>query len=91
MGEGLVCGWDSLEGAIPHSRVMHWGLVLKGKWMYSRDDVGDLIKMVEAGVLELEKGKVAGKFDLDEWEVKLIKRRSFRGVGGTQLLCIDVC
>jgi len=73
--------------AIPHSRVMHWGLVLKGKWMYSREDVGNLIKMVEAGVLELEKGKVAGKFGLDEWEAAFDKAKEFSGSGRNAVIC----
>jgi len=49
--------------------------------MYSREDVGNLIKMVEAGVLELEKGKVVGKFGLDEWEAAFDKAKEFSGSG----------
>jgi threonine dehydrogenase-like Zn-dependent dehydrogenase len=78
---GRVSLMGGIQGdvAIPHSRVMHWDLALKGKWMYSREDVGDLIKMVEAGALELEKGKVAGKFGLEEWEVAFDKAKEFSG------------
>ena len=66
---------------IPHSRIMHLDLTLKGKWMYSREDVGGLIKMVEAGVLRLDKEKVSGKFTLDEWEVAFQKAKEFSGSG----------
>ena len=59
--------------AIPHSAVMHWNLQLKGKWMYDRQNVGDLIKMIEAGVLKLDKGEGSGQrsiqsFELEEWD-----------------------
>ena len=57
--------------AIPHSRVMHWNLQLKGKWMCERQDIVDLIKMIEVGVLRLDENagvKVMGKFVLQEWQ-----------------------
>jgi threonine dehydrogenase-like Zn-dependent dehydrogenase len=57
--------------SIPHLVVMHRGLTLKGKWMYSRENVRDLIKMVEAGLLKLgEAGgqRFVGKYGLEEWK-----------------------
>ena len=57
--------------SISHHVVMHNNLQLRGKWMYERDDIGALIKMIEIGALKLgEKAgvKAVGKFTLEEWE-----------------------
>jgi threonine dehydrogenase-like Zn-dependent dehydrogenase len=57
--------------AIPHSVVMHRDLCLRGKWMYSSQNVRDLIKMIETGLLKLGEGngtKIVGKYGLEEWE-----------------------
>lgn len=71
------CGRVSLMGgiqedlAIPHVAVVHRNLQLRGKWMYEREDIRSLIRMVEVGVLKLgERGgvKVVGKFGLEDWE-----------------------
>lgn len=46
-------------------------LQLKGRWMYTRDDVKEMIKMVETGVLKLGESaglRVVGKFALDDWD-----------------------
>jgi threonine dehydrogenase-like Zn-dependent dehydrogenase len=41
---------------------------LNGQWMYDSTTVRDMIKLVESGVLDLTRVKVAGKFRLEEWE-----------------------
>ena len=56
---------------IPMSTFMHKNMTLKGTWMYGREEVHRMIKMVEAGVLKI--GTVGGKtkagdFTLEEWE-----------------------
>ena len=56
--------------AIPHRAVMHRDLMLKGKWMYDRQQVLGLIKMIETGILKLDKGKgqrLVEKFALEDW------------------------
>ena len=56
---------------IPHSRFMHWNLTMKGKWMYEREDIKGLLKLVETGMLKIgERGGVqlVGRFGLEEWE-----------------------
>jgi len=68
--------------AIPHSAVMHRDLTLKGKWMYTRGNVRELIRMVEVGVLKL--GEAAGsrataEFKLEEWEKAFSKAAEDRG------------
>lgn len=56
---------------IPHFKVMHSNIQLRGKWMYEREDVPALIRLVEAGNLVL--GSQAGfaepkEYRLDEWK-----------------------
>lgn len=53
--------------AIPHSAVMHRNLLIKGTWMYPREYVPELIKMIEVGVLKLGQGRMCGRFGLKEW------------------------
>ena len=53
--------------AILHSVVSHRGLQLKGKWMYSRQNVKVLIKMIEIGLLKLG-GQKVDKFALEDGE-----------------------
>lgn len=54
-----------------YSRVMHWNLQMKGKWMYEREDVSSMIRLVEAGNMPL--GEKAGfsrpcEFRLEDWK-----------------------
>jgi threonine dehydrogenase-like Zn-dependent dehydrogenase len=65
----LMGGID--DYAIPLRQVMRKNLTLKGTWMYNREQVLGLIKMVETGVLKL--GKQGGVKDISvfgfvEWE-----------------------
>lgn len=52
--------------AIPMLEFMHRDLQMKGKWMYSRQNVTDLIKMVEIGLLKLD-GRKVERFALEDW------------------------
>ena len=72
---GRVSLMGGIQGdlSIPHQAVMHRDLQLKGKWMYSRENMRDLIKMVEIGVLKLEGGEGSvgrpiKKFSLEQWD-----------------------
>ncbi|KAF2251747.1 GroES-like protein [Trematosphaeria pertusa] len=59
---------------IPIFLVMQKDLVLKGKWMYGRDEILALIKLVEAGMLKIgEKGGIGlkGEYGFVEWEEAL--------------------
>ncbi|KAK3684500.1 hypothetical protein LTR37_020212 [Vermiconidia calcicola] len=53
---------------IPHVSIMHKNIRLYGKWMYEREDIVDLFKMVESGVLDLRTVEVAGQFPLAQWK-----------------------
>jgi threonine dehydrogenase-like Zn-dependent dehydrogenase len=54
--------------AIPHGVVMHKNLLIKGTWMYPREAVPELIKMVEVGILKLGQGSTCGRFGLEDWK-----------------------
>jgi threonine dehydrogenase-like Zn-dependent dehydrogenase len=56
---------------IPLRLFLRKDLKLHGKWMYSRDDIGLLVKMIEIGILGLEEKdgiSVVGAFPLDKWQ-----------------------
>ncbi|KAK5274547.1 hypothetical protein LTR96_001148 [Exophiala xenobiotica] len=53
---------------LPLRTMMLKDLKLSGKWMYSRDDVVLLIKMIEIGLLSLKGVSVKGKFPLELWQ-----------------------
>ena len=74
---------------LPHGKVMHWNLTIKGKWMYERDDIKSMIKMVEAGVLKLgESGglRVIGKFGLEEWDAAFTAAENNAGMGESTVI-----
>lgn len=56
---------------IPHCFVMRLDIKLHGKWLYSRDDVTLLVKMVNVGLLRLDDSagiKIIGKYRLERWK-----------------------
>ena len=65
-------GGQKDDVAIPHNKVMHWNLSLRGKWMYERQDVESMIKMVETGIMRVDGTKhglkVEGTFGLEGWK-----------------------
>ena len=74
---------------IPHSVVVHWNLTLKGKWMFEREDIKSMIKMVESGVLKLGESaglRIIGKFGLEDWDKAFTAAEKNAGMGETALL-----
>lgn len=69
------------EIMIPIKAVVSRDLQLRGKWMYERNDVRDLIRMVEMGLLKLG-GQKVDKFKLEEWEKGFDKAAEYAGSGG---------
>lgn len=69
---------------LPLSAIMHRNLLLKGTWMYTREAIVALIKLVERGVLKLGErsgARVVGKFGLDEWDAAFTTAAKNSGVG----------
>ncbi|KAH8696735.1 alcohol dehydrogenase [Talaromyces proteolyticus] len=52
---------------IPHSKIMHANIRLQGTWMCTRDDIKQLIKLIERGVLRLDNSQTK-EFTLESWE-----------------------
>ena len=75
-----------MEVTIPHSRVMHSNLSIRGKWMFERQDVRNLIKMVEGGFMILGEqgglGKRPKAFALGEWREAFKYAKEDAGLGG---------
>ena len=47
---------------------MHKNMRIYGKWMYERQDVADLFKLVENGMLDLNVAQIVGEFPLEQWK-----------------------
>ncbi|KAK4127411.1 hypothetical protein N657DRAFT_566061 [Parathielavia appendiculata] len=58
--------------AIPYISLMLRNINIKGQWMYSRDQLADVIRLIESGVVRLGKEAghevVQGGFELADWE-----------------------
>jgi D-arabinose 1-dehydrogenase-like Zn-dependent alcohol dehydrogenase len=48
--------------------VMHKNIRLYGKWMYEREDIADMFKMVESGLLDLNVIKIVGTYPLEKYK-----------------------
>ncbi|KAK5053135.1 hypothetical protein LTR84_002109 [Exophiala bonariae] len=75
---GRLCLMGGLlnDLALPHSKIMHFDLTIKGKWMFEREDVTSFIKLVESGTMRLHNEKqewhmygnqYSKKYDLEDW------------------------
>jgi threonine dehydrogenase-like Zn-dependent dehydrogenase len=84
---GRVSFMGGLKGelTIPIRAVLQRDLMLKGKWMYSRQDVKDLIKMIEIGVLKLG-GQKVDKFALEDWEKGFDAAAEYAGADGAAVI-----
>ncbi|KAI1012086.1 hypothetical protein LB503_004607 [Fusarium chuoi] len=65
-------GRVSLMGAheelkLPTQFIMLNDITLKGKWMYTKDDMRNMIKLVEAGYLKLDAVQTVGNFPMEEF------------------------
>lgn len=57
--------------SLPYWLVMQNSIEIRGRWMYSRKEIREVVKMVETGVLKIGKAaghEVAGRFKLEDWE-----------------------
>ncbi|WXC60599.1 hypothetical protein SNK03_006479 [Fusarium graminearum] len=75
---------------INYASLMVRNITIKAKFMYTREELASLIKMIEAGVLKL--GKEAGHrvvergYRLDEWEEAVTVAETAVGWGEQVLL-----
>jgi threonine dehydrogenase-like Zn-dependent dehydrogenase len=84
---GRVSFMEGLKGelTIPIKVVLQRDLMLKGKWMYCRQDVRDLIKLIEIGVLKLG-GQKVDIFALEAWEKGFDTAAKYAGADGIAVI-----
>lgn len=73
-GRVALMGGPNVEISIPYPLVVFNSLEIKGRWMYTREEIREVVRLVETGLLKLGKSvdhKVHGKFPLDEWQAAL--------------------
>ena len=73
----------------PHWQIMHKNLTLKGKWMFEREDIKRMIKMVENGMMKLGESagiKIVGKFGLEDWDKAFTAAEKNAGMGEMALI-----
>jgi D-arabinose 1-dehydrogenase-like Zn-dependent alcohol dehydrogenase len=88
-GRISLMGGISDDVLIPYQLVVHKDLALRGKWMYSRDDIEIVIKMVETGVLKI--GQIAGietvgDFTFADWKEALDAADTHAGWGSSVVM-----
>ncbi|KAL9624746.1 MAG: hypothetical protein Q9160_001100 [Pyrenula sp. 1 TL-2023] len=83
-GRMTLMGGIPEDVGIPYLTVMVKSLVLKGKFMYDRGDLEDLIKMVESGVVDLSERarvKLMGRFGLEDIDEAMTAAEKFDKLG----------
>ena len=88
-GRISLMGGIRSDVSISYSVVVHKDLQLKGKWMYPREAIRELIKMVEVGILKLGDSagaKVVGKFGLEDWDKAFTAAADNAGMGMQALI-----
>ena len=64
---GQMCIWGSMQVLLEDSKILRQNITIRGKWMYERDAPRQLLKMVDAGLLKLDRCTTKS-FDLEQWE-----------------------
>lgn len=70
-GRVVLMGGVATDISLPYWLIMLNSIEVKGRWMYSRKEIREVVKMVEMGVLKLGKSaghEVAGRFNMEDWE-----------------------
>lgn len=67
---------------IDYASIMWRNISIKGQYMYTREQLQEVLRMVEAGVIRVGKRlghEVQGEFDLEEWEAALVALEGANG------------
>lgn len=70
-GRVALMGGITGDISIPYFLVLSKNITIRGQFMYEREDVRNIIKLVETGLLKLGKGagiETIGQFPLEDWE-----------------------
>ena len=77
-GTAVFVGGVSADIPLPYPKIMLEQLIIKGSFMYSRHIPDELLKMISAGILNLDAINV-NTFSLDEIETAISKASSSKG------------
>jgi threonine dehydrogenase-like Zn-dependent dehydrogenase len=66
-GRASLMGGISGDVSLNYAVIMFRNLQIRGKFMYAKQDVSSLIRMVLTGLLKLDKEKVVETFPLERW------------------------
>jgi threonine dehydrogenase-like Zn-dependent dehydrogenase len=83
-GRASLMGVPTNDIDIPYVMAVLNNLTIRGQYMYEREDVRGLIKLVESGLLKLGKSaghEMVGEFSLDDWEKAIDTAASNSGPG----------
>ncbi|PQE25057.1 alcohol dehydrogenase protein [Rutstroemia sp. NJR-2017a BVV2] len=83
-GRASLMGLPMNDIDISYAMAVLNNLTIRGQYMYEREDVRGLIKLVESGALKLGKTaghELVGEFSLDEWEKAIETAASNAGPG----------
>ncbi|TGO77218.1 hypothetical protein BELL_0117g00020 [Botrytis elliptica] len=70
-GRASLMGVTSNDIDIPYMMAVMKNLTIRGQYMYEREDVKGLIKLVESGLLKLGKAggmEIVGEFSIEQWD-----------------------
>ncbi|KAH9892326.1 NAD(P)-binding protein [Xylariomycetidae sp. FL2044] len=73
-GRMILMGGLGAQIAIPYFMVMLKSIEIKGRWMYTREELRQLVKMAETGVLKLGRAaghETKGSYQLEDYEAAL--------------------
>lgn len=71
-GRVSMMGGFNEDLPIPHRFIMRHDILLKGKFMYSREDITSFIQFLESGVLNIKDlVSIIGRFGLEDWKQAL--------------------
>jgi threonine dehydrogenase-like Zn-dependent dehydrogenase len=83
-GRVSLMGGVQQDVPFPHALIMFKNITLKGKFMYNREDITAVIKMVQSGLLKLDASngiKVAGTYGLEDWDEAFTAAANNRAMG----------
>lgn len=78
-GTAVFVGGVSADIPLPYSKIMLEQLTVKGSFMYPRHIPGELLKMISAGILNLDAIQI-NTFSLEEIETAISKASASKGI-----------
>lgn len=83
------------EVTLPYTKIMHWNLSIRGKFMYTREDFRAFVSLVESGVVRLNSNvngwmmhgsECVNKYGLGDWEKAFDKAERIAGSGNVLIV-----